>query len=83
MLLPLPLADAYDYRAEGEAPPPGSFVAVPLGGRQVIGVVWDDAADSTLTEHRLRPIAAVLAPPPIAGKLPPLADWVPAHTPVS
>ncbi|NBS44847.1 MAG: hypothetical protein EBT34_14170, partial [Acetobacteraceae bacterium] len=42
VLLPLPLADAYDYRAEDEAPPPGSFVAVPLGGRQVIGVVWDE-----------------------------------------
>ena len=39
VLLPLPLADAYDYRAEGDAPPPGSFVAVPLGGRQVLGVV--------------------------------------------
>ncbi|MCX7368459.1 MAG: hypothetical protein NTX90_06090, partial [Alphaproteobacteria bacterium] len=48
VLLPLPLADAYDYRAEGEVPPPGSFVAVPLGGRQVLGVVWDEVPDSAL-----------------------------------
>ena len=69
VLLPLPLADAYDYRTEGVPPPPGSFVAVPLGGRQVIGVVWDEAPDSDLPEHRLRPIAAVLDAPPMPEKL--------------
>ena len=38
VLLPLPLADAYDYRVpEGLAPVPGSFVSVPLGGRETIG----------------------------------------------
>ena len=80
VLLPLPLADAYDYRAEGEAPPPGSFVAVPLGGRQVLGVVWDEAPDSALPEHRLRSIAAVLEAPPMPEKLRRFVDWVAAYT---
>ena len=80
VLLPLPLADAYDYRAEGDAPPPGSFVAVPLGGRQVLGVVWDEAPESSLPEHRLRPIAAVLEAPPMPEKLRRFVDWVAAYT---
>ena len=80
VLLPLPLADAYDYRTEGVPPPPGSFVAVPLGGRQVIGVVWDEAPDSDLPEHRLRPIAAVLDAPPMPEKLRRFVDWVAAYT---
>ena len=41
VLLPLPLADAYDYRVPAElALVPGHFVVVPLGKREVIGVVW-------------------------------------------
>ncbi|MFM8616154.1 MAG: primosomal protein N', partial [Alphaproteobacteria bacterium] len=80
MLLPLPLADAYDYRANEEVSPPGSFVAVPLGGRQVIGVVWDEAPESQLPEHRLRPIAAVLEAPPMPEKLRRFVDWVAAYT---
>ncbi|MCA3280749.1 MAG: DEAD/DEAH box helicase, partial [Roseomonas sp.] len=80
VLLPLPLADAYDYRVADEAPPPGSFVAVPLGGRQVIGVVWDEARDSALPDHRLKPIAAVLEAPPMPEKLRRFVDWVAAYT---
>src|SRR5579875_2265427 len=47
VLLPLPLAGAFDYAPPaGESPPaPGSFVRVPLGSRERIGVVWDGAAE--------------------------------------
>jgi hypothetical protein len=42
VLLPLPLAGAYDYRADPEAGlQPGDFVRVPLGSRVALGVVWD------------------------------------------
>src|SRR5579871_6540154 len=43
VLLPLPLAEALDYRVpDGMTPPAaGSFVRVPLGGRTLVGVVWD------------------------------------------
>ena len=44
VLLPLPLAGAYDYRVEDKMVlADGDFVAVPLGSREVIGVVWGDA----------------------------------------
>ena len=42
VLIPLPLAGAYDYLAPDDPPlPPGAVVRVPLGGREVLGVVWD------------------------------------------
>ncbi|WP_420391909.1 primosomal protein N' [Acuticoccus sp.] len=37
---------------------PGDVVAVPLGGRTMVGVVWDDPADEAIEEARLRPIKA-------------------------
>ena len=44
VLLPLPLQGAYDYKVPAEIPVrPGDFVLVPLGRRQDIGVVWDEA----------------------------------------
>jgi len=43
VLLPLPLADAYDYSVpEGIEVAPGSFVVVPLGKRETVGVVWGE-----------------------------------------
>ena len=44
VLLPLPLAGAARLRGVRKgrrAPPPGSFVRVTLGPRQLVGVVWD------------------------------------------
>jgi len=41
VLLPLALNGPYSYRVPGGmALQPGSYVVVPLGPRQVIGVVW-------------------------------------------
>ena len=41
VLLPLPLAGAYDYRVpEGMTLQTGDFVVVPLGRREELGVVW-------------------------------------------
>lgn len=81
VLLPLPLADAYDYRVPaGMALVPGCFVVVPLGGREVAGVVWDGEADPTLPEGRLRDIRAVLDAPPMTATLRRFVDWVAAYT---
>ena len=42
VLLPLALEDAYTYLVPDDmALAPGDYVRVPLGPRQVIGVVWD------------------------------------------
>ena len=40
-------------------PEPGSFVRVPLGGRNLVGVVWDGAGGDLATD-RLRPITETL-----------------------
>jgi len=81
VLLPLPLADAYDYRLPpGMEAPPGSFVTVPLGRREMIGVVWDGEPDPDLPESRLRDIRAVLDAPPMTATLRRFVDWVAAYT---
>jgi primosomal protein N' (replication factor Y) len=82
VLLPLPLASGgYDYRVpDGLAVAPGDFVQVPLGGREVLGVAWDGAADATLAESRLRDIHAVLPVVPMTPRLRRFVDWVAAYT---
>jgi primosomal protein N' (replication factor Y) len=81
VLLPLPLANAYDYRAPPGAPVAiGSFVMVPLGRRQAIGVVWDGAPDPDLPEARLRSVEHVLDAPPMTATLRRFVDWVAAYT---
>jgi primosomal protein N' (replication factor Y) len=82
VLLPLPLAGAYDYRVPEDMAPPelGAFVQVPLGGRETIGVVWDGEADPALPERRLKNISDVLDVPPMTATLRKFVDWVAAYT---
>jgi primosomal protein N' (replication factor Y) len=82
VLLPLPLAGAYDYRVPAgmEPPPPGSFVQVPLSGREMIGVVWDGEADPELPERKLRDITHLLDVPAMTASLRKFVDWVAAYT---
>jgi len=80
VLLPLPLAGVYDYLA----PPdvvlgPGDFVVAPLGGREVVGVVWGDATGD-VAPAKLKAIAEKLPAPPVAEELRRLIDWVAAYT---
>ena len=54
VLLPLPLPEALDYLVPELSPPePGSFVRVPLGQREVTGIIWDGVGDE-LPEERLK-----------------------------
>jgi primosomal protein N' (replication factor Y) len=81
VLLPMPLDGAYDYRVpRGMAVAPGRFVAVPLGGRELVGVVWDGEADPALPARKLKDIAAVLEAPPMGAGLRRFVDWVAAYT---
>ena len=60
VLLPLPLADAYDYSVpEGLEVAAGHFVIVPLGKRETVGVVWGEGSGEVAPE-KLRDIAHVL-----------------------
>ncbi|GEO82236.1 primosomal protein N' [Pararhodospirillum oryzae] len=84
VLLPLPLAGPYDYRAPaGERLAPGLVVRVPLGRREVIGVVWEAPANAdapAVGDAALRPVLAVLETPPVPEPLRRLVDWVAAYT---
>ncbi len=82
VMLPLPIeAGTYDYRVpKGLRPTPGSFVAVPLGGREVLGVVWDGEPDGDLPPSRLKDIIAVLDAPPMTESLRRFVEWVATYT---
>ncbi len=80
VLLPLPLAGAYDYRVPHELNvTAGDFVAVPLGSRKLTGVVWGKASGD-VAAAKLKPIAAYLPVPPLPEELRRLIDWVANYT---
>jgi len=84
VLLPLPLAGAYDYAQCPDASVrPGDFVRVPLARRSVTGVVWGDGpadADAAVADDKLKPVAARLPVPPMAAVTRRFIDWVAAYT---
>lgn len=59
---------------------PGSVVQVPLGPRQVIGVVWDGGDDNGVDPKKLRPITRVFDCPPLAKEMRDFIDWVATYT---
>ncbi|WP_231714786.1 primosomal protein N' [Enhydrobacter aerosaccus] len=80
VLLPLPLADAYDYSVPDSLEvPAGSFVVVPLGKREILGVVWGEGTGEVPRE-KLRDIVSVLPARPMAETLRRFVDWVAAYT---
>ena len=78
VLIPLGLPGPYDYGV-----PPGldigvgDFVRVPLGPRQVVGVVWGDGEGVT-DASKIKPVADRLDVPPLGAELRRFVDWV-AH----
>ncbi len=80
VLLPLPLAGSYDYTVgPGQRLAAGDFVQVPLGRRQVCGVVWGEASGAVAAEKRRSVDRALDLPPlPLASRK--LVDWVAAYT---
>ncbi|HUC63156.1 MAG TPA: primosomal protein N' [Alphaproteobacteria bacterium] len=80
VLLPLPLAGSYDYAApRGTALAPGDVVRVPLGRRELLGVVWG-AASGAIDEGKLKEIAARLDVPPMPEVERRFVDWVASYT---
>ena len=80
VLLPLPLAGAYDYAADpalglGR----GDVVEVPLGSRRLTGVVWGPGSDE-LAAARLKPVIRRHEVPRLPEPLLRLVDWVASYT---
>lgn len=81
VLLPLPLAGAYDYAVpEAMEATPGAVVTVPLGPRLVHGVVWHGPAEGTVPARKLRAIASVVPTPRLRPALMRFIDWVADYT---
>jgi primosomal protein N' (replication factor Y) len=84
VLLPLPLAGAYDYLADpAQNLEPGDLVRVPLGPRTLTGAVWDPEpgpGSGKIGAARLKPVGERLDVPPLPGNLRRLIDWVAAYT---
>ena len=69
----LPLAGPYDYRADPISDlNAGDFVVVPLGRREVIGVVWDEAQRRRRPERSCSDVVARLDAPPLPAVALPL-----------
>ena len=80
VLLPAPLADAYDYLPpEGEMPAVGAFVEVPFGNRRMIGVVWG-AGTGDVPVAKLKRINHTLDLRPVHEVSRAFVDWVAGYT---
>ena len=79
--LPMSKGGRYDYvvpphlRAEE-----GSFVKVPLGPREVVGVVWELEPKLEVEESRLREILEILPTPPLPKVAREFVEWVAKYT---
>jgi primosomal protein N' (replication factor Y) len=83
VLLPLPLAGAYDYRADPEAGlQPGDFVRVPLGSRVALGVVWDGDPEiaGAAGGRRLKDIICRVGAARLPAATRRFVDWVAQYT---
>ncbi|GGD97245.1 primosomal protein N' [Aureimonas endophytica] len=82
VLVPLPTDRPYSYVVpEGMAVEPGSIVQVPLGPRQVAGVVWDEALPpEAIDPKKLRAITHVFDCPPLTPDMRRFIDWVSDYT---
>ena len=79
ILIPLALPGPYDYAVPLHmAVAPGSIVRVPLGSRQVYGVVWGEA-EGDAPAHKIKPIIALCDVPPLAEELRQFVDWVASY----
>ncbi|GLS30306.1 replication restart DNA helicase PriA [Mesorhizobium albiziae] len=80
VLVPMPAERPYSYAVpDGMQVQPGSIVRVPLGPREVAGIVWDGATD-TVDPKKLRPISEAFDCPPVEEGMRRLVDWIASYT---
>ena len=80
VLLPLPIHALYDYLVPDDVDVvPGSYVMVPLGGRNVLGVVWG-APLGDVAPEKMKPILEVKPAPPLSPVMRDFINWVARYT---
>ncbi|MDH3473564.1 MAG: primosomal protein N' [Rhodospirillales bacterium] len=82
VLLPLPLEGAYDYLVPpGLTLAPGDLVRVPLGNRELVGVVWEpDPGRAEVAAGRLKAVAERIDLPGLPASERRFVDWVADYT---
>jgi primosomal protein N' (replication factor Y) len=82
VLVPVALNQTYSYRVpRGMELAAGDVVAVPLGPREVLAVVWADNANPDPRLHnRLKDVGDKIDVPPLKAELRALVDWVSNYT---
>lgn len=80
VLVPMPAERPYTYAVPaGMRVVPGSIVRVPLGPRQVAGIVWDGAVEK-VDAKKLRSIEQVFDCPPIDRAMRRFVYWIAQYT---
>ncbi len=80
VLVPTPAPGPYSYALPpGIEAAPGAIVAVPLGPRQVPGVVWDSATEA-VDPKKLRTVSEVFDCPPVGEPMRRFIDWAAGYT---
>jgi primosomal protein N' (replication factor Y) len=80
VLVPMPAERPYTYAVPDDMDVvPGSIVRVPLGPREVAGIVWDTETDP-VDPKKLKPISEVFDCPPIDQETRRFVDWISAYT---
>src|ERR1700742_313194 len=82
VLVPVALDRAYSYRVpRGVELKAGDVVCVPLGPREVVGVVWaENARPEPRLHNRLKDVSEKLDVPALKPELRALVDWVSNYT---
>jgi primosomal protein N' (replication factor Y) (superfamily II helicase) len=82
ILVPVALDQTYSYRVPaGLDLTPGDLVAVPLGARECMGVVWaENPAPNPRLHNRLKDVDEKLDVPPLKAELRQFVDWVSNYT---
>lgn len=82
VLLPVAISSPFTYLVpEGDAvPPPGKIVRVPLGSREVTGMVADPPGPAVKDPKKLKSILEIYPAPPINEELRRFIEWVARYT---
>lgn len=79
VLIPLALDQTYSYHLpKGVSVAPGDSVAVPLGPRDVVGVVWE--LNQSASGCNLKAVIGKIDAPPLSQALRDFVDWVARYT---
>ena len=80
VLVPYPVAKAYDYGVpDGLDLQPGDYICVPLGKREIPGVVWGEG-EGGVAPAKLKNVVSRYDLPPMPATQRQFLDWVSSYT---